>query len=163
MSLLDNKLEQSFLQKTQIKSANECWPWIASTDQHGYGVMWNPVIKKRSRSTRVILYLYKGLAFDSKLIACHACDNPNCVNPGHIFVGTMKDNSQDMINKGRYNPSNKPKGSCHFASKLTESQVREIRELYATNKHTYKTLAKIYKIDKTVIGKIIKKIAWKHV
>lgn len=163
MKLLKQKLENSFLKKTQRKDNDKCWPWKACVDQNGYGCMWNCILKKRSRVTRVILFLYKNVPFESKLIACHKCDNPICVNPSHIFVGTMKDNSQDMVKKGRYNPANKPKGSKHFASKLSEADVLKIRNMYRTGEHTYGSIAQLYNIDKTVIGKIIKKTAWKHV
>lgn len=155
---LKNDLELRFLKKV-IKG--NCWIWSAAKDQNGYGVMWNPITRKRERATRISVSLFTGQKLNSKMLVCHHCDNPSCVRPDHLFVGTHKDNTTDMMNKGRYVNGKKYRGSEHGCAKLTESKVIEIRSKYSKGNHTYEDLGKEFKIHKTVIGKIIRNQLWK--
>lgn len=94
------------------------------------------------------------------MVVCHNCpgsDNPGCVNPAHLFLGTLNDNNQDMRKKGRTT-----KGEQTKSSKLTEKQVREIlflREQGISNRE----LAKQYSVHEETIGRIIRRLHWKHV
>jgi len=78
---------------------------------------------------RLSAHVFKGFDLDSPLLICHSCDNPLCFNPDHLFVGTHKDNSDDMIKKGR---GNRASGENHPHSKYTVKQVKEIRRLRAS-------------------------------
>lgn len=66
------------------------------------------------------------------MVVCHKCDTPLCINPDHLFLGTPKENTQDMIQKGR---KVFPRGERHGCSKLTDLQVEEIKTLRASGKH----------------------------
>lgn len=80
---------------------DECWPWLGTVDERGYGRVHYKASKIKAH--RVSFEMVNGHIQDGNII-CHKCDNPNCVNPNHLFEGTSKDNAQDMVSKGRQNP-----------------------------------------------------------
>jgi hypothetical protein len=86
---------------SKVKKTDNCWEWQACKNEHGYGIL---NIGKRGlgkiRAHRLSFIIHKGEIPES-LLVCHRCDNPTCVNPEHLFLGTQKDNTQDMIKKGR--------------------------------------------------------------
>jgi hypothetical protein len=95
---LTEKNRQRFLSKFKQGTPDECWEWIGSTDIENYGIVkWN---KKRFRAHRISYELFKG-EIPKGLCVCHSCDNPKCVNPNHLWVGTIKENNTDRTQKGR--------------------------------------------------------------
>ena len=110
-------LEQRFFGRF-AKLETGCWQWRAHTDKDGYGVL--PGDSKNTRAHRFSYEFHKGPIPDG-LVICHHCDNPGCVNPEHLFVGTKKDNAQDALRKKRHYV-----GEKNGRSKLTEENVKEI-------------------------------------
>ena len=88
--------------------------------------------------TRLLFYVYNGYFPETVM---HTCDNPMCINPEHLKAGTPKDNSEDMVKKGRSARGTKNKGKGH---KLTEDQVREIRRLLKEGKISTRKMAKMF-------------------
>lgn len=80
-----------------------CWPWLGTTDGHSRGQFW--LNGRHRRAPRIAWSFYRGEPFPEQLLACHTCDNPNCVNPAHIFPGTMSENIVDAVEKGRHKPN----------------------------------------------------------
>jgi hypothetical protein len=76
----------------------ECWEWVGGTNGYGYGAF---KLNKRMEHAHRIAYIIQFGDFDQNLHVLHTCDNPPCVNPNHLFLGTQKDNMLDMISKGR--------------------------------------------------------------
>ena len=103
---------------------------------------------------RVSYVLHKGEIPDG-LCVCHTCDNPSCVCPDHLFLGTIKQNNQDCARKGRRNN----RGEAHPRSRLTESNIQEIRE------HTgpLNELTKRFNVSLSHIGHIRCRSSWKHI
>jgi hypothetical protein len=133
------------------KDKNGCWNWTGKTRKDGYGtIVYNG---KETRAHRVSLIL-KGYVLNRSIKVCHNCDNPKCVNPDHLFLGTQKDNIKDMFKKHR-NSAYFDKGVKNPNAKLTQEQVNEIRNKYIPYKYSTNRLAKEYGLCQQNIWKII--------
>jgi len=93
------------------------------------------------------------------LSVLHRCDNPACVNPDHLFLGTQLQNMQDAKNKGRLKNQT---GQQNGNAKLNDRKVKEIKKLYFDNNEDYKTLATKYGVTTATIGQIIRGVRWTH-
>jgi len=138
------------------KSGGEttCWNWKRCKTDRGYGLA--TVDGKAWRAHRYSYILAHGM-FDLNLFVCHHCDNPSCVNPAHLFLGTVQDNITDKMKKGRHGPS---RGILNGCAKLTEKQVLEIRRL--RSKSTLEKLGKMFNVSPAMICRICRGYAWRH-
>jgi HNH endonuclease len=91
--------EQRFNKKYVINELTDCWEWQHATNNIGYG-MFRWASGKMRTAHRASYEIHKG-PIPTGLSVCHTCDNPKCVNPEHLWAGTLKDNAQDMVAKGR--------------------------------------------------------------
>lgn len=148
-------METRFWSKVKVASPSECWEWIAGTNG-SYGQF--TINSKECKAHRVSYELHHKTTIPEGLIVRHKCDNPPCVNPAHLELGTSADNMRDMEERGR---GKHPVGMHHGKSKLTDDDVREIKRLLPTNS-TY-TIAKLFNIHPGTIGQIKRGQTWKHV
>ena len=123
-----------------VKKTNTCWLWIGSRDSRGYGIISRGAQtgKRLERSHRASWIIHFGPVPES-ICVLHRCDTPACVNPSHLFLGTLSDNSRDMVSKGR-NFQNQ--GEKNPRSKFTWEQVREIRRLLASGEASQSELCR---------------------
>lgn len=144
---------------SKVDKTLDCWEFLGYKCKLGYGR-----ISFRGNSHwlthRVSWVLHNGEIPDG-LNVLHKCDNPSCVNPGHLFLGTHKDNMRDRDKKGR---GQLPaiSGSKHWNSKLDEGDVRLMRELSDIG-CTQKSLAWLFDINNGSVSEIINRKAWKRV
>lgn len=162
-----------------------CWLWTGSVRGYGYGQFW---FNSRNRPTHRISWELAHGEIPDGLLVCHRCDNPICVNPKHLFLGTQQDNIDDKTRKGRQaigdrngvythpekrpfgernarytHPENTAHGEAHGRHKLTELQVREIRQLYIEKGISQRQLARMFGITKTHVRRIVRGENWKHI
>lgn len=136
-----------------------CIEWIGSL-RNGYGrlIVGSRIDgSRRSESAHRASYkAYKGDIPDG-LFVCHKCDNPKCINPDHLFLGTRQDNVDDREAKGR-NKTGNTYGESHPKSKLNWAAVDSIRKL--SDQHTQSELATIYGVSREAIKDVIAKKTW---
>ncbi len=146
-----NKKETArFWAKVDRRGSDDCWVWTAGT-ANGYGHF--SLKRKTLKAHRISFSLNSGKAIPRGLMVCHKCDNPPCVNPAHLFLGTCKENINDARQKGRH--SSATPGEEHPRSKLSNQAVADIRRLFGDGR-SKKSLAKQFAIGRTQIQRIIK-------
>jgi hypothetical protein len=104
-----------------VRTEAACWKWVGSVNQSGRGQL--KINGAFLTASHVSYNLYNG-SVPTGLYVLHKCDNPNCVNPEHLFLGSQSDNMQDMVSKGRQSVL---KGELSPTCKLSDAQVIEIR------------------------------------
>lgn len=154
---INKETKKRFLEK--IKKSNKCWEWTGAKCLKGYGRFR---INKVLFGAHRISYLIYNSSIPSGIFVCHKCDNPSCVNPKHLFLGTRSDNMKDAFNKGRLKPLIGKKfenGENNISSKLSEEQVKRIRE----DGERAILLAKEFNVSVSLIFRIRKGILWKSI
>jgi hypothetical protein len=159
-----------------VDKTGDCWVWTGATAHNGYGVLG--VGGKQLKAHRFSWTLTNGTISDG-LFVCHRCDNPPCVRPDHLFLGTVQDNTADMVAKGRQNQGDKhwtrleparaaevargntgrAFGTANAMAKLNESLVREIRQRRAAGESTY-SLAAAFGVSRPSICSILNGETW---
>lgn len=164
LRMLATKRERSYPATEQVRdqlaamaehyAADACWVWVGLRDKDGYGRV-KPNETGTTRAHRIAFVVTNG-SIPSGLHVCHRCDNPPCVNPAHLFLGTPADNTHDAVHKGRM-----AHGERHHLSKLTVSQVRQIRESRAARHTPVRELARVFGVSKSNIEFIVNGSTWK--
>jgi len=126
--------------------SSDCILWTKAKNKAGYGITW--ANNKWEYAHRAVAKAKKGE------VVMHSCDNPSCVNPEHLIIGTHKQNSFDMVRKNR-----QAKGEQAGNSKLTQEQVTEIRKL--KQKLSSRKVASLFSISKTNVLDIWNNKIWK--
>ena len=139
---------------------DDCWIWVAGKTGSGYGVL--TINYKAILVHRFSYELHCGPIPEGRFV-CHHCDVPACVNPAHLFLGTPKDNTHDMIAKGRAVHVTRPMpgGEDHPNARLTWKQIDEMRTLFATGTYSKAQLAMKYGVTKSNIGEILHWRTWR--
>lgn len=133
---------------------NGCIHFIGFRDKNGYGRIRIGGRKGESRLAHRISYEIAYGEIPDGLCLCHKCDNPSCINPEHLFVGTHADNMEDAAKKGRMR-----RGEEKSISKLKEVDIPIIR----ADPRPQHVIAKDYGVSQTVIGDVKLRVTWKHV
>lgn len=149
-------VEERFWAKVDKDTPSGCWMWTAHRNQWGYGV-FSGEGRRLILAHRFSFRATQGPTPEGKIV-CHTCDNPACVNPAHLYLGTHWDNAQDCVRRGR-----RPRqdGERNYNAKVTQRQVKEIRKRYA-NGEGILGLAAEYPVGKSQIYSIVKGQAWRN-
>lgn len=143
---MSQALTTRFWNKVEITDLLNCWRWTACTDGAGYGII--KVNGKMLSAHRVVWELTYGTIPPGQCV-CHHCDNKICVNPNHLFLGTVKENSIDMCRKGR------------VARILTDEQILSMRALYK-NGISCKELSQQFDTGYMNVYRVVTRRTWKY-
>lgn len=149
-----------FWRHVNIAGPDDCWEWQAGRDDKGYG--HTEIDGHTVHAHRVAYELTVG-PIPHHLFACHTCNNPSCCNPAHTYPGTNADNVHDAMIAETFSPPPHFIGTQHHSAKLTEDQVRQIREQYADGTQNQYQLAATFGVTKRAIWAIIHRKTWIHV
>lgn len=149
-------LVERFWEKVWITAPSECWLWTASRHPSGYGMIGIPGGKHRY-ARRVSLEIATGSPIPPGKCVRHACDNPPCVNPAHLSVGSAADNAADAVSRGRTTA-----GERSASAKLSTDKVRLIRWLVAEGAQI-SLVARHFAVSPGAIAAIRDRKTWSHV
>lgn len=156
-----------FWSRVNVRARSDCWEWLGSKNDEGYGrVRWPDGSRKSPvvGAHRVAFEIARG-GIPSGMLIRHTCDNPTCVNPEHLLIGTKADNASDMVLRGRHvsrvNPKALRHGDRHYWSKLTEADVFDIYRMRQEGK-TLKLIALAKGVTLGNVAAILKGRSWKH-
>ncbi len=143
-----------------VNVSDGCWEWSGSVDSKGYGRIRGAGSRRHIKAHRVAWFIRHG-EDPGEMCVLHRCDNPPCVNPAHLFLGTVLDNTHDMLRKGRDRFVSRP-GELNPCAKLTEDEVRGvIRQILAGQTNT--AIAKSLSVGHALISRIRVGRVWQHV
>ena len=133
-----------------------CWEWNGSLNTNGYGQISSGQKTETGHpipliASRAAWLLYRG-PIDEDMCVCHECDNPKCVNPDHLFLGTKHDNNTDMATKRRT-----LNGEARPQAKLTDQEVDKIRRRYAAGGISQRALGVQYGVSQSAISLITRR------
>lgn len=155
-------LSERFWEKVRVASTDECWEWQASKYRNGYGrIGLGGRDMPAGLAHRVAWELVKG-TIPKGMCVCHKCDNPACVNPAHLFLGTIADNVADAVTKHRVTGGSLP-GVTNPNHKLTARDVLDIRRRYAHGGVYQYELAEEYGISQTHVSLICRGESWRNI
>lgn len=137
---------------SKVSKTGPCWLWNGHRSSKGYGK--THFCGKMILTHRLSWVLFNG-PMPSGLFVLHRCDNPPCVNPKHLFLGTALDNARDCVLKNRH-----AKGSTSGRRKLEESDIYDIRRRYVY--WSGGMLAREYNVSPSLIRRIARREIWKH-
>lgn len=143
-------IEQRLNKHTKVDVQTGCWNWIAYKDRDGYG---NIQIKRSPKQAHRISYTERVGEIPEGLVVRHTCDNPSCINPEHLLLGTHLDNQNDKKVRQRV------VGILHPYAKLNNTDIENIR----TSTLSQSKLGIMYGVTQAHIGRIKRRVNWTHI
>jgi len=151
----------------RVEKGDGCWMWVGSRQRRSDGTPSYGLAPLGRRGVRALAHrvsweITHG-AIPDGMVVCHRCDNPGCVRPDHLFLGTQAENLADMREKGRAHFNTFPVGQRHPNSRLTADDVREMRRLYEEEGVAATALGPRFGVHPTTSHNIIRRKTWRHV
>lgn len=159
-------LAERFWAKVSPGAESDCWPWAGAREVAGYGTLFRDRdAAGRSRflkAHRVSWELANRIAVPDGLSVLHSCDNPPCVNPAHLRVGTRADNAADRAERRR-GKEHRQAGEANDNAKLTEADVRHIvAELRSPDHRSQTAIATAFGVKQQQVSRIARRENWRH-
>ncbi len=161
--------QKAFWSKTDCVEGGACWLWKAAKTTHGYGAV---KIAGRVLFAHRVAYALINRSTPVDKLVCHSCDNPACINPLHLFLGSHADNSRDMRNKNRQAigarngtktcPASIARGDKHGRSILSSEQVANIKRLLSAGE-TCRKIGSMFGVGRSTVGEIKRGRTWTHI
>lgn len=140
-----------------VRKGPHCWAWVGDTAPRGYGRVWNRGGNPTRFAAHRLSYMLHYGDIPDGLCVLHACDNPNCVRPDHLHLGTNMDNSREAMSRGRLS-----RGTDRPAAKLTDAVVKAMRVSYSEGLRVC-DLARRYGVTWHTAERAIHGVHWGHV
>lgn len=147
---------------SHVRRSDGCWEWVGARNWAGYGVI--RVAGRQTRAHRIAYQLVIG-PIPSGMNVLHSCDNPPCVRPEHLRVGTQRDNLADAQERGRkFTPfrGRNQRGSANQGARLTEADIPVIRARLAASERHHE-IAADYGVNRATISQVARGFSWGHV
>ena len=146
---------------SRVSKSNDCWEWTAGRSTSGYGRF--SYVGQTINAHRFVYEVVVG-SIPKDGYVCHHCDNPGCVNPDHLFLGTAADNSADMVQKGRAARNANPRyGTDNSSAKLDPEKVGEMRRLRFDDEWEYRPIAAKFGVTPRAAWMAINRKTWAHI
>lgn len=140
---------------SQVLIGDGCWSWTGRRDKDGYGRFYADGRERGAH--RVSFSLWSGTGWIKSAHVLHRCDNPTCVRPSHLFLGTTQENTADKVAKGRH-----PRGEAHAGSKLTGEDVGWICAAHAKGVRIAH-IARAHEVSPALVYAVVHGLIWTHV
>lgn len=159
-------LAERFWDKVDKRGDDQCWAWTGATEKAGYGKLYAGRNERGSsmfhKAHRVSWELANGRSVPEGQSVLHSCDNPPCVNPRHLRVGTQQDNASDRTKRQR-GKEHRQRGESNDNAKLTEAMVRQIIvELQRLPRRSQTSIAAQFGIKQPQVSRIMRRENWGH-
>ncbi len=162
LDIIDHKVVHRFWAK--VNTTDTCWLWTAASKNAKFCYGYFKIGRKKYLAHRISWLITYGI-IPNNLYVLHKCDNPKCVNPNHLFLGTAKDNCNDCIAKNRsimVAKNRRVQSGKQFntnlkiiSNTLTQKQIEEIQNKYIPHNYGFAKLAKEYNVSKWLVRKIL--------
>jgi hypothetical protein len=163
---MDESVVARFWAKVAVAGGDECWPWVGTCELAGYGVMWRSggrggEPRKVWKAHRLSWEIHHGPIPAGRNVL-HHCDNPPCVNPAHLYVGSRADNARDRAERRR-GKEHRQQGASNDNAKLTDDLVRQIIvELQRLPRRPQSDIAREFGISQPQVSRIMRRENWTH-
>jgi hypothetical protein len=138
------------------KAASGCWLYTGGISSSGYGIV---SIKNRSVHVHRLAYSLKCGPIPEATCVLHRCDIRRCINPDHLFLGSLADNNRDCMDKGR---TADRRGEKNTGAKFTPKRVARVRRAYGTGRFSQRTVGEMFGISQQQVSSIVRGQAWPH-
>lgn len=168
--MLEQKYIDRFWTYVKVAEPDACWTWTAAKTKTGHGY-FNVKLNNQFKQigAHKVSVMIQGITIPLGTVVMHLCDNPSCVNPRHLRIGTYSDNVQDMLSKGRDNYSH---GQKRYNAAITDDIAKKIKTEAIiisgipgrkTNKTNFNEIAKKYNVSRDIVSNIANNRGWKHI